>query len=127
MVVPKLEKQQVIGALKATGSSDPDVLFARKEELLAESKKVKILGIAPIIVGVVVSLSIIGAVVGIPAILSGSPCEIEFATTLQPLKPPSRSTWSTSRGRCGRRPPELLRFFGERVFDRAVDVGLAEV
>jgi hypothetical protein len=71
MAVAKLEKQQVIGALKATGSSDPDVLYARKEELLAESRKMKLLGIFPIIVGVAMSLTVIGAVVGIPVILFG--------------------------------------------------------
>lgn len=71
MPVAKIEKQQVLGALKATGSSDPDVLFARKEELLAESKKMRLLGIVPIVVGVAVSLTIIGAIAGIPAILFG--------------------------------------------------------
>ncbi len=71
MAIPKLERQQVIGALKATGSSDPDVLYARKEELLAPSRSMKLLGIAPIIVGIAMSLTIIGAVVGIPAICFG--------------------------------------------------------
>lgn len=71
MVVAKIDKQQVIGALKATGSSDPDVLYARKEEMLAESKRMKLLGIFPIIVGVAMSLTIIGAVVGIPVIFFG--------------------------------------------------------
>lgn len=71
MAIAKLERQQVIGALKATGSSDPDVLYARKEELLAPSRSMKLLGIAPIIVGIAMSLTIIGAVVGIPAILFG--------------------------------------------------------
>jgi len=71
MAIAKIEKQQVLGALKATGSSDPDVLYARKEELLAESKRMKLLGIVPIIVGSVVSITIIGAVVGIPAIIFG--------------------------------------------------------
>lgn len=71
MIIAQIDKQQVIGALKATGSSDPDVLYARKEELLAESRRMKLLGIMPIIVGVAMSLTIIGAVVGIPAILFG--------------------------------------------------------
>jgi uncharacterized protein DUF5362 len=69
MVVQKLDKQMVIGALKATGSNDPDVLYARKEAMLAEGEKYKLLGVVPIIVGVVMSITIIGAVVGIPAIL----------------------------------------------------------
>ncbi len=71
MAIAKLDKQQVIGALKATGSSDPDVLYARKEELLAETRRMKLLGVFPIIVGVAMSLTIIGAVVGIPIILFG--------------------------------------------------------
>jgi len=71
MPVAKVERQQVLGALKACGSHDPDVLFARKEELLADSRKMKILGIFPVILGAVMCLTIIGAVVGIPAILFG--------------------------------------------------------
>jgi hypothetical protein len=41
MVVPKLDQQQVIGALKSTGSIDPEVLYLKKEEMLSESQKVK--------------------------------------------------------------------------------------
>lgn len=71
MVVPKLEKQQVLGALKATGSTDPDVLFARKEEMLAESRRNKLLGVFPVFVGAVMTVTIVGAVVGVPAIWFG--------------------------------------------------------
>jgi hypothetical protein len=71
MPVAKIDKQQVIGALKATHSNDPDVLFARKEELLAETKRMKLLGIAPIIMGIVMTITIIGAIVGIPVMIFG--------------------------------------------------------
>ncbi|NWF83997.1 MAG: hypothetical protein HXY18_09240 [Bryobacteraceae bacterium] len=71
MPIPKLDRQQVLGALKSTGSSDPDVLYARKEELLAESHRMKLLGIAPIIVGGAMTLTVIGAVVGIPVVIFG--------------------------------------------------------
>jgi hypothetical protein len=71
MVVPKIEKQQVIGALKATGSTDPDILFAKKEEMLVETKKVKILPVFAYVVGTAMSLTIVGAVIGIPVILFG--------------------------------------------------------
>jgi hypothetical protein len=71
MPIPKIERQQVIGALKATGSSDADVLFARKEELLADTRRMKLLGVFPFIVGIAMSLTIIGAVVGIPIIFFG--------------------------------------------------------
>lgn len=71
MPIPKLEKQQVTGALKATRSNDPDVLFAKKEELLFETRRLKLLGIMPIIVGGAMSLTIIGAFVGIPIMIFG--------------------------------------------------------
>lgn len=101
MPVAKLDKQQVVGALKATHSNDPDVLFARKEELLAETRRMKLLGIAPIIMGIVMTLTIIGAFVGIPVMIFGfwvrgrikgnikvaDETYSEFVTALQPLPP----------------------------------------
>jgi hypothetical protein len=71
MAIAKIEHQQVIGALKATGSSDPDVLFARKEELLAETRRVKMLGTVPLVIGGILTVTIVGAIVGIPMILFG--------------------------------------------------------
>jgi len=71
MVLPKLSHQQVIGALRATGSTDPDVLFAKKEELLAETKRLKLLTIAPLIAGTILTVSIVGSIVGIPMLFFG--------------------------------------------------------
>jgi len=71
MVIPKLSHQQVIGSLRATGSTDPDVLFARKEELLTETRRMKLLTIAPLIIGGILTVSLIGAIVGIPAMIFG--------------------------------------------------------
>lgn len=71
MPVSKLNRQQVIGALRATNSQDEDVLYAKKEELLAESRRMKLLGILPFIVGGAMSLTIVGALIGIPVILFG--------------------------------------------------------
>jgi hypothetical protein len=71
MVIPKLSHQQVIGTLRSTGSSDPDVLFARKEEMLTETRRMKLLTIAPLIIGGILTVSIIGAIAGIPAIIFG--------------------------------------------------------
>lgn len=71
MLIPKLDRQQVFGALKATGSSDPDVLYARKEELLGDTYRMKILGVWPLFLGTVMTLTIIGAVVGIPFMIFG--------------------------------------------------------
>jgi hypothetical protein len=71
MVIPKLSHQQVIGSLRATGSTDPDVLFARKEELLTETRRMKLLTIAPLIIGGILTVTLIGAIVGIPAMIFG--------------------------------------------------------
>lgn len=71
MPVARLDRQQVLGALKSTGSSDPDILYARKEELLAESRRMKLLGTVPLVVGIILTVSIIGAVAGIPAMIFG--------------------------------------------------------
>lgn len=71
MILPRLNHQQVIGSLRATGSIDPDVLFAKKEDLLSETKRLKLLGIVPLIVGSILTVTIIGAIVGIPMLLVG--------------------------------------------------------
>ena len=64
-------KQQIIGALKATGSSDPDVLFACKQELLDQYKPLKTMSLIPMICGALLCLTVIGAFVGVPMIVLG--------------------------------------------------------
>jgi hypothetical protein len=71
MILTKLSQQQVIGTLRSTGSTDPDVLFAKKEELLSETKRLKMLGVVPLIVGTILTISLIGAIVGIPMLIVG--------------------------------------------------------
>lgn len=102
MPVAKIDKQQVIGALKATQSTDADVLFARKEELLAETKKMKLLGIVPIVMGAFMTITIIGAIVGIPVLIFGfwargringniriaDEAYTEYVNAVQPFPPP---------------------------------------
>lgn len=71
MVLAKLTHQQVIGSLRATGSTDKDVLFARKEDLLQETHRLKLLTIVPIVLGTILSISIVGAIIGVPMIFFG--------------------------------------------------------
>lgn len=71
MAIAILDRQQVTAALKAAGSTDADILFARKEELLAESRNRNFLGVLPIVIGIALCLTLVGAVAGIPAILYG--------------------------------------------------------
>ncbi|MDE1175707.1 MAG: DUF5362 family protein [Edaphobacter sp.] len=47
------------------------MLFTKKEELLSETKRYKLLGIAPLIIGGLMSITIVGAIVGIPMIIFG--------------------------------------------------------
>ena len=43
---PKIDSQKVIGALKATGSTYREVLYSRKEDLLAGTRRMKITWVA---------------------------------------------------------------------------------
>jgi len=62
-------RQQALGALKATGSSDPDVLFAAKEALLVLSRPGRVVTLIVMIAGGLLTLTIIGALAGLPALL----------------------------------------------------------
>jgi hypothetical protein len=66
-----LDKQSVIGTLRDTGSHDPDVLDARKAALIARVKLPKLAGVVVILLGGVVSRTVVGAFVGIPMVLAG--------------------------------------------------------
>lgn len=70
-LILSMTKQQVIGSLEATGSTDPDVLAAAKEELLSSVKVLKMAALAPLLGGVAMMLSVIGALVGVPLFLAG--------------------------------------------------------
>jgi len=66
-----VDKQAVLGALKSTGSYDPDVLYAKKNELIQMSKGMKGYSWIPLIAGTLLCITIIGAFVGIPTVLIG--------------------------------------------------------
>lgn len=63
--------QQVIGMLKATRSTDIDVLAATRQDLLGQASQLKMFGIFPMVVGIAMTVTIIGAVVGIPVLVFG--------------------------------------------------------
>ena len=64
-------KPQVIGALKAANSTDPDVLLHVKEDLLDQYRPLKMMSLVPIVCGVGISLTVIGAIIGIPLVVLG--------------------------------------------------------
>lgn len=71
LAAPKFDPQRLLGALKATGSSDPDILYAKKEEMLVEVRSRKVFAWPFIIAGAFLTLTMIGAPVGIPVMAWG--------------------------------------------------------
>jgi hypothetical protein len=71
LIVPQLDGQRLLGGLKATGSSDPDILYARKEELLQDTRSRRMYATPAIILGLLMSLTVILAPLGIPLALLG--------------------------------------------------------
>jgi hypothetical protein len=67
----RLDKQSVIGTLKATGTRDPDVLHAQKQKLLAPSKSLKMASYVITGCGVLLTITIVAAFAGIPFGLFG--------------------------------------------------------
>jgi ABC-type proline/glycine betaine transport system permease subunit len=59
--------QEVVLALRSTGASDEDVLYAAKTEFAMPFRNQVIWGICLVTVGAVVSLTGIGALIGVPA------------------------------------------------------------
>jgi len=67
----KLDKQGVIGTLKACGSRDPDVLHAQTEQLMAGARHLKLLGLISMVIGGLFTITIFMAWFGIPALIFG--------------------------------------------------------
>jgi hypothetical protein len=63
-----LDKQQVIGFLKDTGSRDPDVLHTQKAILVSAAKFPKLVGIYLMVLGALMTVMILTAFIGIPLI-----------------------------------------------------------
>lgn len=56
----------VTGYLKLAGSSDPDVLASRKHELAQKQQPMKLGSLVFIVLGAFLTITVIGAVAGIP-------------------------------------------------------------
>ena len=67
----KLEKQSVIGTLKSCASRDPDVLYAQKQQLIAPARHLKLLGWFCIVIGAFLTVTVVMAIAGIPAMIFG--------------------------------------------------------
>lgn len=61
----------ILAELKRGGSHDPDVLYARKREMIADARAARRRGAALVALGAALTLSLVGALAGIPALLDG--------------------------------------------------------
>ena len=68
----KMDKQSVTGFFKAAGTRDPDILLMKKQTLIAPNRNMKIAGIGLTVLGVLMTLTIIMAILGIPLVLFGA-------------------------------------------------------
>ncbi|MFN8009571.1 MAG: DUF5362 family protein [Terriglobia bacterium] len=67
----KLDKQNIVGRLKASGAKDRDILHAEKDSLISLAKFPKLAGIYVMVLGVLLTLTILGAFLGIPLLIFG--------------------------------------------------------
>jgi hypothetical protein len=67
----KIDKQTVIGTLKAVGSRDSDMLYAQKQKLLAPSKNLRNISYVLIGGGGLLTITVFAAFAGIPLALFG--------------------------------------------------------
>lgn len=62
----RLDRAQVLGYLRAANSRDPDVLHACKASLVSLGRFPKIVGICLVVVGGLLTVTVVGAFLGIP-------------------------------------------------------------
>jgi hypothetical protein len=68
----RVDKQSVIGTLKATGSHDPDILYAQKQQLATSSRSLHKASFIIMGCGGLLTVIVITAFIGIPALLLGA-------------------------------------------------------
>jgi hypothetical protein len=67
----KIDPRAVVGTLKSLGTRDPDVLYAEKLKMLAMPHHLTKVGMWLMITGGLLTILIITAFIGIPAIVGG--------------------------------------------------------
>ena len=67
----KIEKSTVIGYLESAGSRDPDILHDRRMRLVSLARFPKLVGLYLMLLGLVCSVLIVLAPIGIPALVLG--------------------------------------------------------
>lgn len=67
----RLDRSQVLGYLKAANSRDPDVLHAHKASLVSLGRFPKVVGIYLMVLGGLLTVTILGAFLGVPLLVLG--------------------------------------------------------
>ena len=67
----KLDKQMVLGELKSAGSKDPDILHNKKAQVLSLARFPKQVGVYLMVMGGLLTVTILGAFIGIPLLILG--------------------------------------------------------
>lgn len=70
----RIDKETVLSALRATRSCDAEVLRAHRATLLANARFPALLGTWLMILGAIVSLTVLLAVLGLPMVAAGWRC-----------------------------------------------------
>lgn len=66
-----LDQQRVVGFLRSVGSRDPDVLHAQRANLDSLAKFPKYVGVYLLVVGGLLTVTIVGSFIGIPLLVLG--------------------------------------------------------
>lgn len=66
-----LDRQAVLGYLEAAGSHDPDVLHSHRASLVSLGRFPKLAGIYVMVLGALLTVTILGAFLGIPLLVLG--------------------------------------------------------
>ena len=67
----KLDRQQVLGYYKAAGTRDHDVLHGHHAHLMSLGRFPKASGIYVMVIGALMTITILGAFIGIPMLVLG--------------------------------------------------------
>ena len=62
----------VTGYLKQAHSSDPDIMASRKQELVQKQQPMKLGSLVFIVIGAILTISLIGAIAGLPMLIAAS-------------------------------------------------------
>ena len=67
----KLDRRQVLGYFKAAGTRDHDVLHSHRSNLVSLGRFPKLSGVYVMVMGALLTITILGAVLGIPMLALG--------------------------------------------------------